>query len=107
METAYEQFLRSKMVVPSERGLPCRFLPAQTFDFQASLAEWALGIACGAIFADCGLGKTLIELIWAENIVRATNGQVLLLTPLAVAAQTERDWSCLGSGFEMAIQGSR
>jgi hypothetical protein len=43
-----------------------------------------------AIFADCGLGKTPMQLVWAENVVRKTNRPVLILTPLAVSHQTIR-----------------
>jgi hypothetical protein len=40
-----------------------------------------------AILADCGLGKTPMEFVWAENVVRHTNGNVLIITALAVGAQ--------------------
>src|SRR5207247_1705869 len=44
-----------------------------------------------AIFADCGLGKTPLQLVWAENVVRKTNRPVLILTPLAVSYQLIRE----------------
>jgi SNF2 family DNA or RNA helicase len=63
------------------------FMPDYLFDFQQYFVEWALKKGRAAIFADCGLGKSVIELVWAENIVRKYNGNVLLLTPLAVGQQ--------------------
>jgi Rad3-related DNA helicase len=44
-----------------------------------------------AIFADCGLGKTLMQLTWAENVARKNRRRVLILTPLAVSFQTVRE----------------
>jgi hypothetical protein len=63
-------------------------LPDFLFDFQRHLVEWSLEKGRGAIFADCGLGKTPMQLAWAEQIVRKTNRPALILTPLAVSAQT-------------------
>ena len=54
---------------------------------QASLTEWAIRSGRNAIFADCGLGKTPMQLVWAENVVQHTNRPVLILTPLAVAGR--------------------
>jgi hypothetical protein len=62
-------------------------MPSFLYDFQALLVEWSLVKGRSAIFADCGLGKTPMQLVWAENVVRKTNKPVLILTPLAVASQ--------------------
>jgi len=48
----------------------------------------AIRLGRAAIFADCGMGKTPMQLVWAENILRHTNKPVLILTPLAVSGQT-------------------
>lgn len=66
-------------------------MPPQMFEFQSSLTAWALRKGRCALFEDCGLGKTVQFLTWAENVVRKTGGRVLVLTPLAVAAQTLRE----------------
>jgi len=58
--------------------------------------DWACRKGRAAIFADCGLGKTPMQLVWAENVVRKTNGRVLILTPLAVAFQTVREGEKFG-----------
>lgn len=66
-------------------------IPGFLYDFQAYLVEWALRKGRAAIFADCGLGKTAMQLAWANEIVRHTNKRILLLTPLAVGQQTHNE----------------
>lgn len=93
---AYPEFLRAKQHRCDMHGFAPIFMPDWLKDFQKSLVEWATLKGRGAIFADCGLGKTPIQLVWAENIVRRTNGRVLILTPLAVGAQTVREGEKFG-----------
>ena len=69
--------------------------------FQAALVDWALRKGRGAIFADCGLGKTPMQLVWAENVRRHTGKPVLIVTPLAVSFQTEAEAAKFG--IEAAI----
>jgi hypothetical protein len=83
----YEQFIAAKAQVDSRDGFAPIWLPDCMFDFQAAMTEWALLQGRGALFEDCGLGKTLQELVWAENVVRHTNGNVLIKTPMAVSKQ--------------------
>src|SRR5437773_2193420 len=87
----YQEFLERKTSLGGNNGFKPLFMPDCLFPFQAHLTEWALLKGRGAVFADCGMGKTLIELVWAENIVRKTNGRVLILLPLAVAPQHIRE----------------
>jgi hypothetical protein len=84
----YSDFIAAKAQSGALDGFDAIWLPDCLFDFQATLTETALAMGRSAIFADCGLGKTLMELVWGENVVRHTNRPVLDLTPLAVAAQT-------------------
>jgi len=84
----YSEFLDTKTHSANEYGFSPLWIPPSAFDFQAALIEWSLQKGRSGIFADCGLGKTLIELAWSENVVRKTNGRVLNLTPLAVSHQT-------------------
>ncbi len=84
----YRAFLAAKSQVGTAAGFAPTWLPDCLFDFQRALVEWAVRRGRAAIFADCGLGKTLMQLVWAENVVRKTNRPVLVLTPLAVADQT-------------------
>lgn len=87
----YDAFLRSKAQYGSENGFTPLWIPDVSFDFQQLASEWAIRKGRAALFADCGLGKTLIELIWGENVVRKTNRRVLILTPLAVSRQSVRE----------------
>lgn len=70
--------------------------PGPLFDFQRSLVSWALDRGRAAIFADCGLGKTAMELVWADHVARATGRPTLILTPLAVGPQTVREGEKFG-----------
>jgi hypothetical protein len=84
----YAEFLHAKTQLGGMHGFaPLREAPA-LFDFQRALVDWSLRKGRSAIFADCGLGKTPMQLEWADNIVRKTNKRVLILTPLAVSHQT-------------------
>jgi hypothetical protein len=84
----YSVFLDRKSQLTKHAGFAPTFLPDCLFDFQKFLVDWGCRSGCGAFFADCGLGKTLMQLVWAENVVRQTNKPTLILTPLAVARQT-------------------
>ena len=83
----YKDYLFNKAQIGENSGFDHSFMPDFLFDFQKDLLAWSLKKGRSAIFADCGLGKSPIELVWAENIVRKTNGNVLLITPLAVSIQ--------------------
>lgn len=84
----YSAFLDDRMQANSLNGFRATFLPSQLFDFQKELVEWSVAQGRSAIFADCGMGKTLMQLVWAQNVVRHTNRPVLIATPIAVGAQT-------------------
>lgn len=85
---SYSAFLDRKTQLGGDWGFEPTWIPDFLFDFQKSLVEWAVRKGRGAIFADCGLGKTAMQLVWAENVVRKTNRPILILTPLAVGQQT-------------------
>lgn len=87
MQNEYEDFLAGKAQLGGDHGFDPIWMPSFLFDFQASLVEWATRKGRAAIFADCGLGKTAMQLVWGENVVRKTGAPVLLLTPLAVTHQ--------------------
>jgi superfamily II DNA or RNA helicase len=72
----------------SAEGINATFMPDAAFPFQQHLIEWALNKGNAALFEDCGLGKTIQQLTFAENVIRHTNKPALILTPLAVGAQT-------------------
>ncbi len=94
----YNQFIQSKRHKLGEFGFEPNFIPDMSFDFQSHIIDKAVKKGRMAIFADTGLGKTLIQLSIAENIVRHTNKKVLILTPLAVAFQFILEAEKIGVG---------
>ena len=91
MNKSYNDYLNKKQNLSGDFGFKNVFMPDFLFDFQKSLIEWSLKKGRSAIFADCGLGKSPMELVIAQNIIEKTNGNVLLLTPLAVGVQMKRE----------------
>ena len=92
----YEDFLSKRNQIVSIKTIEPKFIPAQTMDFQRHLVGWALATERAALFADCGMGKTLMQLTWAQNIYLQTGKPVLVLTPLAVGSQTVREGEKFG-----------
>lgn len=90
---AYSEFLqdrRSEHLAKVTEVNPAS-LNGHLFDFQRDTTAWALEKGRAAIFADCGLGKSIMELAWAEHLVKTTGGNVLILMPLAVSYQMVRE----------------
>ena len=94
------------MQLDGNYGFAPNWLPPFLFDFQAALVEWAVQKGRGAIFADCGLGKTAMEFVWAENVARHTSGRVLIATPLAVAMQMLHEAEKFGVRVHLSRDGS-
>lgn len=92
----YHEFLEDKAQIGGDHGFAPVSIPSWLMDFQSALVEWATRKGRAAILADCGLGKTPMQLAWADNVARKTDGRVLILTPLAVAAQTVREGEKFG-----------
>jgi hypothetical protein len=84
----YQSFLIHKAQANTQHGFAPLWMPDCLFDFQKYFVDWAIRQGRAALFEDCGLGKTLQQLVWGENVVRHTNKPVLLTTPLAVSGQT-------------------
>lgn len=93
---SYLDFLKRKVNCDFQSGFDPIFMPDWLFDFQSALVDWAIKKGRAAIFADCGLGKTPMQLAWAENIHRKTNRPVMIVAPLAVSAQTVREGEKFG-----------
>ncbi len=93
---SYTDFLDAKTHAGADQGFDPIALPSSLFDFQQALVTWALRKGRAAIFADCGLGKTLMELVWADNVARKEGLPVLILTPLAVSSQMVREGEKFG-----------
>lgn len=88
---SYSDFLAEKAHAGADQGFEPTFIPSGAFDFQQAMIEYAVRKGRAALFEDCGLGKTLQFLSWAQNVVEHTNKPVLVMTPLAVATQTIRE----------------
>lgn len=88
--TEYLEFLKSKQksLIHSGFDVNENELNSNMFDFQKFIVKRALKAGKYAIFADCGLGKTLMQLEWANQVSKHTKGKVLILAPLAVVGQT-------------------
>lgn len=84
----YDDFVKHKLshTVAGTDILSPTF-PVCAFPHQRALSAWSLKRGRSAIFADTGLGKTLMELIWAQNVHVHTDGDILIMAPLAVGAQ--------------------
>lgn len=92
----YSTFLMQKTHEGANQGFTPTFMPSEAFDFQVSMATYAIEKGRAALFEDCGLGKTFQFLIWSQNVVEHTNRPVLILAPLAVAAQIVREAAKFG-----------
>lgn len=95
----YIEFIKSKEI----RYESCGFEPTREnpklFQWQSDIVRWALMKGRAAIFADCGLGKTPMQLQWAQQVSDHTGKPVLICAPLAVAAQTQKE----GRKFDVPV----
>jgi hypothetical protein len=92
----YSDFLVRKTQLGTSDGFKATFYPEAAFDFQSHLIEWSIAKGRSAVLADCGMGKTVVLLAWAENVMRHTNKPVLIMAPLAVTHQIAREASKFG-----------
>ena len=94
----YRNFIKGKHKTIQDSGfsVPASWLSPFLADWQAVLVEWALRKGRAALFEECGMGKTLQQLAWADAVCRYTNGNVLILAPLAVARQTVAEGAKFG-----------
>jgi hypothetical protein len=92
----YDQFVASKRRAEVATGHQPSDLNEHLFDFQNAIVSWAVRRGRAAIFADTGLGKTLMQLSWADEVASHTGGMVLILAPLAVSEQTIEQGATFG-----------
>lgn len=107
---SYRDFLAAKSRAVMADGFAMQEASGPLFAWQSSIAQWAMRVARAAIFADCGLGKTIMQLEWADQVSRHTDRPVLIFAPLAVASQTKHEaerfgYPCddVGSGSPIQI----
>jgi superfamily II DNA or RNA helicase len=87
----YATWLEEKRRINADTGFDAKHISDLLYDFQRDTVEWAARRGRCALFADCGLGKTPMQLEWARLVGEHTNGSVLILAPLAVSEQTVRE----------------
>jgi superfamily II DNA or RNA helicase len=94
----YEKFISEKAFVVKSCGIDIDTdnLNPLLFTFQKDIVRWALAKGRAAIFADCGLGKTIIQLEWANQIRMNTGFDVIIIAPLAVCNQTKSEGKKFG-----------
>ena len=90
----YQEFLKTKqkMIVDSGKDVDDEKINPHLFDYQHDIVKWALKKGKSAVFAGTGLGKTRIQLAWADLV----GGRVLIFAPLAVACQTVQEGKEIG-----------
>ena len=104
--TSYQDFIAGKSFRHVEAGFDSGDLPYPLFDYQGPIVKWALKRGKAAIFADTGLGKTIMQLAWADQVAKHTGGPVLVLAPLAVSNQTIEEGAKYGIEVQKANPGA-
>jgi hypothetical protein len=95
----YDDFIKSKEFRVRASGFyPTQDINQKLFDFQRDIVRWSLIRGKSAVFADCGLGKTPMQLEWAYHVYEHTKLPVIILAPLAVSKQT------IGEGVKFGIE---
>jgi len=102
----YEGFLARKRHLGGQFGFEPTFLPDCLFGFQRHLVDWATRQGRGALFTDCGTGKAIMQLVWAENVARKMSKPVLVGTPLAVSHQLVAEGEKFGIKCERSRDGT-
>lgn len=92
----YTDFIARKSQLGGSTGFKPIWIPDFLFDFQQHLVEWAIQKGRAAVLADCGLGKAIMALVYAKNVVLKTGRPFLIATPLAVSHQLVREGEKFG-----------
>ena len=97
----YDAFIKGKPKTITKSGFEAVDINKNLFPFQVWIVKRALLYGRFAVFADCGLGKTIMQLEWAAQIVKQTGGKVLILAPLEVTDQTKEE----AIKFDISLEG--
>lgn len=98
----YKEFLETKAIIDIPTGFECGEIVSPLFDWQADIVRWACRRGRAAMFEGCGLGKTPQQLEWANQVHINTHGNVLILAPLAVSKQTQKEGDKFGIPVNIA-----
>ncbi|MDD2601285.1 MAG: DNA methyltransferase [Kiritimatiellae bacterium] len=103
----YNEFIAKKHIEYAETGIEIGVddMNAMLFDWQKQVIRWALRKGKSAIFADCGLGKTAMQLEWANHVHINTGMPVMIIAPLAVSKQTKREGIKFGIDVNLCLSG--
>lgn len=88
---SYKEFLKRKHITTKATGFEPLQIGSGLFEWQSDIVRWAIKKGKCALFEDCGLGKTIQQLEWSRQVSKHTSLPVLILAPLAVAKQTQRE----------------
>lgn len=102
----YEELIKSKTKKVQEVGFDADELNEKLFDFQKFIVKKALKAGRYGVFADCGMGKTFMQIEWAWQVYKFTGKPVLILCPLAVSGQTKEEALKLGYAIQDAQVGN-
>lgn len=103
MQKEYKDFLQEKAIKSQSYGFATKGeLNPNLFEWQREVVKWALKKGRAALFEDCGLGKTLQSLTYSQQVHEHTNGDILILAPLAVSEQTKREGEKFGIEVNIA-----
>ncbi len=104
---SYDEYVRKKLTVHPPSGIAQPVINVtRLFPFQRDLVMWGLRRGRAAVFADTGLGKSGMQIAWADAVARHTSGDVLILAPLAVAAQTVAEGVACGVEVTLCRDGA-
>ena len=87
----YKDFLKTKLETFDPSGFDPEGINEALYPFQRDIVQWVCRKGKACIFADCGMGKTPMQLEWARLVSDHERGTVLIVAPLAVSAQTVRE----------------
>jgi hypothetical protein len=102
----YEALLERRRQLDGAAGFEPLWMPDFLFGFQSFMTDWAIRQGRSALFEDCGTGKSIQEMVWAQNVYKHTGKPVLLLTPLAVTFQMEDEAAKFGIEVAASRDGS-
>lgn len=102
----YQDFLERRRQLDDDAGFEPAWIPGFLFPFQAAMTAWAIRKGRAALFEDCGMGKSVQELVWAQNVHRRTGRPVLILAPLAVTFQFETEAAKFGIDAAVSRDGT-
>ena len=87
----YKDYINSKLKNRTDYGFDVDRVSDVLYPFQRDITKWSLKNGKSAVFADCGLGKTIIQIEWSKKVIDKTGGKVLIIAPLAVSHQTKKE----------------